>query len=162
MKRPPALCIIGHQNSGKTRVVAALVKHLTRRGYRVGTLKHATHGFLADTPGKDSHAHFNAGAAMTMLSSPDKVAVFRRVPREKRLADLLSAFDGVDLVLIEGYRRCALPKIEVYRRAVAPKPMSLTHRLRVAATVSDDLAGAIPTSRVKALADAVLRALDIN
>jgi len=154
--KPPALCIIGHQNSGKTRVVAALVSHLTRRGYRVGTVKHAKHGFLADMPGKDSHAHFKAGAAMTVLSSPEKVAIFRRVRRETPLNDLLATFEGVDLVIVEGYRRSSLPRIEVYRRAVAPRPMRVTHRLKVIATVSDDVAGAFRSRDVAGLADFIL------
>jgi molybdopterin-guanine dinucleotide biosynthesis protein B len=156
VRLPKAVCIIGHQNSGKTRLVAALVKRLTRRGFRVGTLKHAKHGFLADTPGKDSHVHFNAGAAVTMLAAPDKVAVFRRVKREPRLKDLLAGFDGVDFVIVEGYRTSTLPKIEVYRRAVAPRPMSRSHRIRVAATVSDDLDGALRTRDIDGIADAVL------
>jgi molybdopterin-guanine dinucleotide biosynthesis protein B len=138
MARLRAVAVIGHQNAGKTRLIAALVRHLSRRGLRVGTLKHARHGFLADTPGKDSHAHFNAGAAVTVLASPEKTAVFRRVRREPRLRDLLALFAGCDLVLVEGYRASSLPKIEVWRRAVAPRPMAAVRRLRVRALVTDD------------------------
>ncbi|MBI2933529.1 MAG: molybdopterin-guanine dinucleotide biosynthesis protein B [Planctomycetes bacterium] len=130
---PHIVSVVGAQNSGKTRLVMRLVRHFTGMGLRVGTIKHASHGF--DVPGKDSHVHFTAGAIATALVGPDRLALFRR-QREPTLKRLVRThFRDVDLVIVEGFRRWRVPRIEVYRRAVSPRPLGMP----VDAFVSDDM-----------------------
>lgn len=120
MRLPPAVSIVGLQDSGKTRLVTRLVRHFVKAGLRVGTLKHASHSF--DVPKKDSHQHFGAGAAVTVLAGPGRLAHFRR-EKEPSLREILGRFfRDVDLVLVEGYRRERIPRIEVHRRAISPAP----------------------------------------
>lgn len=139
---PGAVAIVGHQNSGKTRLVTRLVRHFIRMGLRVGTLKHASHGF--DVPGKDSHAHFLAGAAVAILVARDRTAVFRR-ERASSLSRLLRThFRDVDLVLIEGFHRGDVPCIEVRRRGARPPA---TARGVVAIVSEDDPSAGVPRFR---------------
>ena len=129
---PPFVVITGAQNSGKTKLVARLVRHFVKQGLRVGTIKHAGHGF--DVPKKDSHAHFHAGATVTVLASADQTAVFcrQRLPSLGRL--VAQHCVDVDLVLVEGFRRERAPRIEVYRRAATRVPLPG----RLTALVTDD------------------------
>ena len=78
--------IVGRKNSGKTTLVADLVAHLTANGHRVGTIKHTHHQHELDTPGKDSHRHREAGAAVVGILCPGMTAVFRPAPDRQRSA----------------------------------------------------------------------------
>jgi molybdopterin-guanine dinucleotide biosynthesis protein MobB len=127
------VCFVGYSGSGKTRLVKRLVAWLARRGYRVGTLKHAHHDFDMDRKGKDSHRHFEAGAAVSAVVSPKRSAVFRRTP-----FDWKRQFRGCDILIIEGFRRERFSKIEVYRRAVAPKPLFRKEGFRIRGLVTSD------------------------
>jgi len=101
---------------GKTTVIEAVVSTLAARGVRVGYVKRAHHGVDPDTPGKDTHRVRAAGAAVTVLASPDATAVF--LPPRGRAPVSLAAFAAaqapLDLVLVEGGRDCTtLPRIVV-------------------------------------------------
>ncbi len=136
-----AFAVVGAQGSGKTRLVVRLVRHFRRAGLRVGTLKHAPHGF--DVPGKDSHAHFTAGADVTVLASDAQTAVFRR--GGATLRSLLAGLRAMDVVIVEGFRASGLPCVEVWRRAAAPRP-----RGGAIAIVTDDaLEAHIPVFRTR-------------
>ncbi|OGQ40569.1 MAG: molybdopterin-guanine dinucleotide biosynthesis protein B, partial [Deltaproteobacteria bacterium RIFCSPLOWO2_01_FULL_42_9] len=74
--------IVGKSGSGKTTLLEKVVAELTKRGYRVGTIKHDVHGFEIDHEGKDSWRHKMAGAKTVVLSSPDRVAVIKDVDEE--------------------------------------------------------------------------------
>ena len=116
--------IVGKSGSGKTTLLEKVVAELTKRGYRVGTIKHDVHGFEIDHEGKDSWRHKMAGAKTVALSSPDRVAVIKDVD-EEWLPDKLafSFIDDVDIIITEGYKKAAYPKIEVIRRAKSAKPI---------------------------------------
>lgn len=109
--------IIGWKNSGKTGLVERLVSELTRRGFSVSTLKHAHHSFDIDHPGKDSHRHRVAGASQVLISSAERSALMTefRSYKEPSLKTLLSKMEPVDVVLIEGWKCDAHPKIETWR-----------------------------------------------
>jgi len=117
---PPVLSIVGRSNSGKTTLMCELVHALKKKGYRVGTLKHNAHGFDIDQPGKDTWKHREAGADVVMISSSSKVALIEKVQEELSLDNLLKRFEGVDLVITEGYKRENKPKIEVVRGSNPP------------------------------------------
>ncbi len=109
--------IVGYKNAGKTGLMERLVTEITGRGFSVSTLKHAHHTFDVDQPGKDSYRHRDAGAHQVLLASRARWALMTemRDSDEPALADLLPRLDPVDLVLVEGYKRDAHPKVEAYR-----------------------------------------------
>ena len=111
--------VVGWKNAGKTGLMERLVAEITSRGFRVSTVKHAHHTFDVDHAGKDSHRHRVAGACEVLLSSRNRVALMQelRGEEEPALADLLARLSPVDLVLIEGYKRDAHPKVEAHRAA---------------------------------------------
>ncbi|MGD9973758.1 MAG: molybdopterin-guanine dinucleotide biosynthesis protein B [Desulfatirhabdiaceae bacterium] len=104
--------VVGSSNSGKTTLIEKLIPEFIRRGYRVGTVKHASHGFEMDQKGKDSWRHLKAGADTVMISSPNQTAIVKRQSSEN-LAGLLHYMSDMDIVIIEGFKREKLPKIEV-------------------------------------------------
>ncbi len=119
-----ALCIIGRKRVGKTTLIERLVPELARRGCRVATVKRPAHHFDFDVPGKDSRRHFEAGAVASLVYGDDKVAVVRRTAAPPRLEDLLAeCLPNADLVLVEGHKSAALPKIEVFRAGAHPRPL---------------------------------------
>lgn len=112
---PPLIGVVGYPGSGKTTLMVRLIDCLASRGYRVGTIKHDSQGGRMDHPGKDSFRHKAAGAATSIISSPQQIAMVTDVAQEQTPEDLLPLLVGMDIVLAEGYKRARLPKIEVYR-----------------------------------------------
>ncbi|HEX8242384.1 MAG TPA: molybdopterin-guanine dinucleotide biosynthesis protein B [Longimicrobium sp.] len=143
---PPAVCIVGKKNSGKTTLTVALAAELRRRGRRIATIKHGHHAFETDQPGRDSWRHFNEGQAeATIMAGTGKIALVMRMdgdPDPERLVRDFYAGRGYDLVLIEGWKHGALPKIEVFRRAVHDRPIhdadDADAAARFVAIVTDD------------------------
>ena len=124
---PPAVCIVGRKNSGKTTLAVALLAELRRRGLRVASIKHGHHAFETDQPGRDSWRHFNEGEAeATIMAGAGKIALVMRMEGEPDPAALVREFyagRGYDLVLIEGYKHGPFPRIEVFRRALHDRPL---------------------------------------
>ncbi|MFC1993762.1 molybdopterin-guanine dinucleotide biosynthesis protein B [Chloroflexota bacterium] len=114
---PPIVCVVGKAKTGKTVLMEKLVVELKKRGYRVATVKHSHHGFDLDEEGKDSWKHAQAGADTVVLSSPDKLAMIKKVDRDHTLAEL-SRFIGLDydIILAEGFKKDNAFKIEVHRK----------------------------------------------
>jgi molybdopterin-guanine dinucleotide biosynthesis protein B len=136
--RPAVFSIVGEHGSGKTRVIEGLVAELTGRGLRVGTVKHDVHGFQMDHEGKDSFRHKQAGAAISLVSSPWQIGMVRDTHRDLTVAELVENFmDGVDVVLTEDYHRERWPKVEVHRRATG-KPLRCAGDETLVALVSDE------------------------
>ncbi len=134
---PPVVCVVGTSGAGKTTLLEKLIPVLTRRGVRVGTLKHDVHGFEIDEPGKDSYRHKHAGATISIISSPRQVAMVMDTDHDLGVGELLPFYSRVDIVLAEGYKRENYPKIEVFRRAVHPAPLCLGDK-NLIAVVTDD------------------------
>lgn len=113
----PIVCVVGKSDSGKTTVLEKLIGELKRRGYRVATIKHHSHGdFDIDVPGKDTWRHAQAGADQVVIASPIKLAHIRRLERALSLDEIAASITGVDIILTEGFKRSDKPKIEVSRR----------------------------------------------
>lgn len=122
----PVILIVGWSGSGKTTLLERLVRELSGRGLRLGTVKHDTHGFAMDQVGKDTWRHQQAGAVVTAISSPDRFGLIERRPQgERRLEDILPLLSDVDLVLVEGYKRSPFPKIEVVSPDTVEPPACL-------------------------------------
>jgi molybdopterin-guanine dinucleotide biosynthesis adapter protein len=130
--------LAGWSGAGKTTLMTRLIPALGARGVGVSTLKHAHHAFDIDQPGKDSYAHRSAGARQVLVASAQRWALMSelRDAPEPKLADLLRRLDRVDLVIVEGFKRDAHPKLEVHRGANA-KPWLHPEDAHIAAIASD-------------------------
>lgn len=115
------VAFVAKSNTGKTTLLEKVIAELSRRGYRVGAVKHDAHSFDIDHPGKDSHRMAAAGAATTLITSPEKLALIKKHTGTPPLEQLIQTyFADVDIVLTEGFKRSSLPKIEVHRRERSP------------------------------------------
>jgi molybdopterin-guanine dinucleotide biosynthesis protein MobB len=119
------ISIIGRKNAGKTTLTVALASELVRRGHRVMTIKHGHHPADADRKGSDTWRHFHEGKAeRVLIASPELRVLFERSPDDYDPIGLAQQYmEGADIVLTEGYKSAPLPKIEVYRKAVADRPI---------------------------------------
>ncbi|MCM2292922.1 molybdopterin-guanine dinucleotide biosynthesis protein B [Allorhizobium sp. BGMRC 0089] len=117
MTRPRVFGISGWKNSGKTGLTVRLVGELTERGYRISTIKHAHHDFDIDKPGTDSFRHRDGGAAEVAIVAAGRYAILHelRGESEPHLDEILARLAPCDLVLVEGYKREQIPKIETRR-----------------------------------------------
>jgi len=120
----PVVSVVGKSDSGKTSLLEKLIPEMKRRGYRVATVKHDAHGFEIDREGKDSFRHKKAGAVISLISSPERVALVADVDRDLNLTELRERFiSDVDLIISEGYYKDAHPKIEVFRKTAHRAPL---------------------------------------
>lgn len=117
LKIVPIICVVGKREAGKTSAIERLVVELKGRGYRVATIKHDVHGFDLDQAGKDSWRHAQAGSDAVTISSPQKLALIKKVDHDPTLAEL-SRFIGpdFDIILAEGFKQDKAAKIEVHRK----------------------------------------------
>ncbi|MDX1648768.1 MAG: molybdopterin-guanine dinucleotide biosynthesis protein B [Myxococcota bacterium] len=119
------VAVVGCSGAGKTSLIVALLPALRARGLRVGAVKHASHGFQADRPGKDSHRLYEAGADAVVLASARQLAVFRRCEHagDPPLADALAALPpDLDLVLVEGFSWEPVPRLVVVQEGGRTRP----------------------------------------
>ena len=136
--------IAGWSGAGKTTLLARVISILAARGLSISTIKHAHHAFEIDQPGKDSHTHRTAGATEVLVSSANRFALMHelRGKREWTLDALLEKLSPVDLVLVEGFKTQAHPKLEVFR-ALVGKPLLHPEDENIVAIASD---GAVKAS----------------
>lgn len=123
---PAIFGFIGLSGSGKTTLLENVIASLTGLGFKVSTVKHTHHNFDLDRPGKDSFRHREAGAAEVMLTSSSRWALLHetRAPEtEPALDDIIARLSPCDLVLVEGFKSFAYPKIEVHRPSLG-KPLA--------------------------------------
>ena len=146
----------GFSGSGKTQLVERLIPALKLMGLRVSVAKHAHHEFDIDRPGKDTFRHRAAGAFEVIVASDRRLALMREFEQPARMNVhhlLAELYDGVDWVLVEGFKDSNLPKIEVWR-ASAGNP---------ARYPDDDFIVAIATDSPQDMPEPTLRpVLDLN
>jgi molybdopterin-guanine dinucleotide biosynthesis protein B len=146
----------GFSGSGKTTLVERLIPALKLRGLRISVVKHAHHKFDIDYPGKDTWRHREAGAFEVVVASSQRLALIREFERPAQLSAhhlIAELYEGVDWVLVEGFKDSNLLKIEVWR-AESGKP---------ALYPNDDFIVAIATDSPAQLPEATLRpVLDLN
>lgn len=119
----PVVGLAGYSGSGKTTFLEKLIAQLKGRGYRVGVIKHTDHPVEFDRPGKDTWRHARAGADVVVLASPDNVTAVRKYKSPPGPEDVLPLVDGVDLIIIEGFKKGSWPKIEIIRDEVSERPV---------------------------------------
>lgn len=155
MPPPPMVAIVGRKHHGKTTLTVRLAGELRRRGFRVMTIKHGSHTFNLDPENTDTYRHYHEGLAEKVaMVSPDKFALVERwsdelTPEaiaERHMAD-------ADVVLCEGFKRSALPRIEIFRAAAGGEPLYdatsdlAPHYLAIVTDVAE-LPGGIPLIRL--------------
>ncbi len=130
--------LAGWSGSGKTTLITKLIPCLIGRGVTVSTLKHAHHGFDLDQPGKDSFFHRAAGATEVVISSAKRWAILHELREEPEwdLGALVAKMSTVDLVVVEGFKRDAFPKLEIHRAANG-KPLIHPDDPHIVAIASD-------------------------
>jgi len=152
MTQPILFGLAGWSGSGKTTIAEQLITLFSKQGLAVGTIKHAHHEFDADVKGKDSWRHRQAGAVNVIVSSDIRTAQFSEHANQPppSLDELLARSQHLDIVLVEGFKREAVPKIEIWR-SENDKPYLFPHDAQIKAFASPS-----PVS------DCVLPQLDLN
>lgn len=119
-----SLGFVGWSGVGKTTLIEQLVRVLVAEGLSVSLIKHTHHDFDLDQTGKDSHRYRAAGATEVVLAGAHRWALLheRRSEDAECLSELLGRLAPCDLVLVEGFKKAAIPKIEVFRQALG-KPL---------------------------------------
>ncbi len=152
--------IVGRKNHGKTTLILELVEELTRRGLRVGTIKHTSHVHELDTPGKDSHRQRQAGADPAAVVTNDLIGLyFRRDPESDFYDRLAPLFADCEVVLVEGHLAGPGKMVEVWREAVGGPCLAGEHDQIVAVVTNDrpDVSLPLwPRSNLAQLADQLL------
>ena len=152
----------GWSGSGKTTLIEKLIPLFVGRGLKVSLIKHAHHTFDVDQPGKDSYRHRHAGCTEVLVSSSRRWALVHelRGAQEPGFAELIERLSPCDLVLIEGFKREHVPKLEVYRASTG-EPILHTQDKDIVAVASDQrLDTRLPQfdlSDAPAIADFVVR-----
>jgi molybdopterin molybdotransferase len=145
----PLLGFCAYSGTGKTTLLTQLIPLLTAAGLRIAVVKHTHHVIDLDKPGKDSYRMREAGAQQVVLASSQRIISMREVggenQREASLADAISGItaDTIDLILVEGFKHEAFPKIELHRPSLG-KPLMFPTDGNVIAVVTDDAALDVP------------------
>src|SRR5687768_2540571 len=137
-KRMKIFGFAGYSGSGKTTLIERLIPVIIGHGYAVSLIKHAHHTLEVDQPGKDSYRHRKAGCTEVLVTSSRRWALMHelRDGPEPALAELVKRMSPCDLLLVEGFKREAIPKLEVYRARVG-EPLIHPHDHNIVAIASD-------------------------
>ena len=160
--------LAGWSGSGKTTLMVNLLPEIISRGLTVSTVKHAHHEFDIDRPGKDSFEHRRAGATEVMISSANRWALMHELRDEDDppLEDLMARMSPVDLLLVEGFKWEAHPKIEVHRPSLRKALLQPDDPYIIAVASDETLQGltvpVLPLSDPAAIADFILDAVALK
>ena len=162
---PPIVSVVGFSGAGKTTLLEKLIRVLTSRGYRVGSIKHDVHGFEFDKPGKDSWRHKHAGAITTLISSPHQIGMVMDVDHDHTPDELKVFFRNIDIIITEGYKQGNKPKLEIFRSDVHEEPLCRNddHLIALISDVNVDLG--VPRfslDDIDGLADFLINSFDLD
>ena len=132
------LGLAGWSGSGKTTLLSNLIQELKKLNISVSTLKHAHEGFDIDKPGKDSYVHRESGANEVLISSNKRFALMHDYTDEEiTLKSLIKKLAPVDLILVEGWKKENIKKIEIYRKEIN-KPLLCDKDKNIIAVATND------------------------
>jgi|TARA_B110000495_G_scaffold55921_1_gene47187 molybdopterin-guanine dinucleotide biosynthesis protein B len=132
------LGLAGWSGSGKTTLISNLIPELKKINISVSTLKHAHEGFDIDKPGKDSYVHRESGAREVLISSNKRFALMHEYHKEEiNLNNLIKKLSPVDLILVEGWKKENIKKIEIYRKEIN-KPLLCDKDKNIIAVATND------------------------
>ena len=152
-------------NVGKTLLIEGLIQELRKRSLSVATIKHDVHGFDIDKKGKDTYRHRQAGAETVIISSKNRLAMIKELEEETNLEDIISMVKDKDIILVEGYKKSNLRKIEVFRSTISDKIISKKENLiAIASDIDLDIENipVINKEDYKSLADLIEKEKDYN
>jgi molybdopterin-guanine dinucleotide biosynthesis protein MobB len=157
----PLISIAGSSNTGKTTLIELLIPLFKARGLRIATIKHHHRDFNIDIPGKDTFRHKEAGAATTIIAGSGKIALVADLPEELSLSEIVSRYvRDVDIIIVEGFKKEKIPKIEVFRKTGAAEgPVCLADPELLALVTDEEIAAAVPvfrTDEISGLAEFIL------
>jgi molybdopterin-guanine dinucleotide biosynthesis protein B len=140
--------LCGFSGSGKTTLAERLIRHLRDAGLRVSVVKHAHHAFDIDQPGKDSWRHRQAGAFEVVIASDRRLAKMREFESraDPGVHDLVAELAPCDWVIVEGFKRAELPKLEVWRASNSKPARYPDDRWVVAIATDDPVLLPVPTA----------------
>ena len=142
--KPEIITIVGKSNSGKTTFLEKLITHLTQKGYKIGSVKHAHDGFEMDKKGKDSWRHKKAGAASTLVITRDKIAMIKD-DKTSYIEKMQYYLADNDIILAEGFKKQQLPKIEIFRtQGVHKEPLCMDDKNLIAFVTDSDYKPDVP------------------
>lgn len=172
-----AVCLIcGVKNSGKTTLIEKLIQEFSHRGIKIAVIKHDGHDFTCDLPGTDSSRFTQAGACGTAVFSEKRIFIHRlryeppkngftdpsagvRQWEKEQAMELATLFPDADLILIEGLKNTALPKIEVVRSVISSEPVSESEgRFGIVSDLPDTAFSGekvFPFTAIREIADAI-------
>ncbi|MGL4569933.1 MAG: molybdopterin-guanine dinucleotide biosynthesis protein B [Clostridium sp.] len=122
---------------GKTTLAEGIIRELKVKGYSIATIKHDVHGFDIDKKGKDTYRHREAGADTVIISSKNRMAMIKEVEEEVSLNSLIKMVEHKDFIIVEGYKKSDLKKIEVFREGVSNSIITEKEKLICVATDKD-------------------------
>jgi molybdopterin-guanine dinucleotide biosynthesis protein B len=141
----PVICFVAAKSgTGKTTFIEKLIREMTERGFKVGVIKSDAHRFDIDKPGKDSWRFTEAGARSTAIIGPDQYAVIQKTEAKKDIEDVIAMIEGVDIILVEGFKMSQRPRFEVVRRELGTDIVSPLENLLGVITDIHDLAVPVP------------------
>ncbi len=157
----------GFSGSGKTTLIEQLIPLFVARGLRVSLLKHAHHTFEVDHPGKDSYRHRHAGATEVLVTSSRRWVLMHelRGEPEPAMEEVIRHVSPCDLLLVEGFKRAAIPKLEVYRKSVGEPPLHPHDSYIVAVATDETLETHLPVldlNRPEVVGEFVLQHLGLH
>ena len=160
--------LAGWSGSGKTTLIVKLIPELVGRGYSISTMKHAHHEFDIDQPGKDSYEHRQAGANEVMISASKRWALMHEVRDEEEpsVDELIARMSPVDILLVEGFKWHAHPKMEIHRPVVGKPLLQLDDPEIIAVASDEELSDlSVPVlelNNISAIADFIIKQNDLT
>ncbi len=159
----PVVQVVGFSNTGKTMIVEGLIRILKKRGIRVAAIKHAPHGYAVDVPGKDTWRYYGAGAEKVVVVGAESITVHERFRKVPDLNQICRLIQDVDLIIVEGFKHQAGPKIEVLRKGYSPERLTVGDDLIAVVTDSpvEDPVPCFALQEIEPLADFILKRFSV-
>lgn len=141
----PVLSIVGRSKTGKTSLIERLIPLFSSKGIKVSVIKHHHLDFEIDIPGKDTYRFKHAGARTVVISSPKKMAIIKDSECEPTIEEIISKYTAdTGFVIVEGYKKANLPKVEVYLKRENMPPVCINDKNLLAIVTDVPYAAHVP------------------